>query len=67
MRDIGHKHQPANWRLFIDSNKLSLKAVFLQDGNEYLSIRNTVAFYTPATAEHDSNIIMLKFGQRVRR
>ena len=29
--------------------------------------RITVAFCAPGTAEHDTNIIMLKFGQRVRR
>ena len=34
MRAIGHKRQPENWRLFIDSNKLSLKAVLLHNGNE---------------------------------
>ena len=38
MRAVGHEHQPKNWRLFIDSNKLSLKTVFSHNGNEYLSI-----------------------------
>ena len=38
MRAIGHEHQPENWHLFIDSNKLSLKAVLLHNGNEYPSI-----------------------------
>ena len=37
IRAIGHEHQPQNWRLFIDSNKLSLKAVLLHKGNEYPS------------------------------
>ena len=37
-RTIGHEHQPENWRLYIDSNKLSLKAVLLHNGNEYLFI-----------------------------
>ena len=38
MRAIGHEHQPENWRLFIDSNKLSLKAVLLHNENDYPSI-----------------------------
>ena len=33
MRAIGHKHKPENWRLFIDTNKLSLKSVLLRNGN----------------------------------
>ena len=39
MRAIGHQHQPENWRLFIDSNKISLKAVLLHNENEYPPIR----------------------------
>ena len=38
VRAIGYEHQPENWHLFIDSNKLSLKATLLHNGNEYLSI-----------------------------
>ena len=38
MRAIGHEHQPKNWSLFIDSNKLNLKAVLLHNVNEYPSI-----------------------------
>ena len=38
MRAFGHEHQPENWRLFIDSNKPSLKVVLLHNGNEYPSI-----------------------------
>lgn len=38
MKAIGHEYQPENWRLFIDSNKYSLKAVLLHNGNEYPSI-----------------------------
>ena len=34
-RAIGHEHQPENWKLFIDSNKLSLKAVLLHNEIEY--------------------------------
>ena len=38
IRAIGYEHQPENWRLFIDSNKLSLKAILLDNRNEYPSI-----------------------------
>ena len=39
MKAIGHQHQPENWRLLIDSNKLTLKAVVLHNENEYPYIR----------------------------
>ncbi|GFS96139.1 uncharacterized protein TNCV_2710061 [Trichonephila clavipes] len=29
---------PEEWRLFIDSSKMSLKAVFLYNGNQYASV-----------------------------
>ena len=32
------KHEPDQWRLFIDSSKLSLKAVLLHNGNTYPSV-----------------------------
>ena len=38
MNDLGYKHNPADWRLFIDSSKTSLKAVLLHNGNSKLSI-----------------------------
>ena len=33
MSKLGCEHNPADWRLFIDSSKTSLKAVLLHDGN----------------------------------
>ena len=33
MEELGAKHDAENWRLFIDSNKTSLKAVLLHNGN----------------------------------
>ena len=70
MRAIGHEHQPEICSLFIDSNEFSLKDVLLHNGNEYpsilVAIRITVAFHALGTADHDTKIIMLKFGQRVR-
>ena len=38
MNDLGYEHNPADWRLFIDSRKTSLKAVLLHNGNCKLSI-----------------------------
>lgn len=36
--EFGEPYDPAEWRLFIDSSKLSLKAVLLHQGNEKPSI-----------------------------
>jgi len=38
MNGLGIKHYPQEWRLFIDSSKLSLKAVLLHNGNQHPSI-----------------------------
>jgi predicted esterase len=38
MNALGIKHDPQEWRLFIDSSKLSLKEVFLHNGNQHPSI-----------------------------
>ena len=38
MRAVGHKNMASEERLFIDSNKTSLKGVLLQNGNEFPSI-----------------------------
>ena len=38
MKAVGCKHIPSKWRLFIDSNKTSLKEVLLHNSNEFPSI-----------------------------
>ena len=38
MNALGIKRDPQEWRLFIDSSKLSLKAVLLHYGNQHPSI-----------------------------
>ena len=38
MSALGIKHDPQEWRLFIDSSKLCLKAVLLHNGNQHPSI-----------------------------
>jgi len=38
MNALGIKHDPQEWRLFINSSKLSMKAVLLHNGNQHPSI-----------------------------
>ena len=38
MQTLNINHNPLNWRLFIDSSQLSLKAVLLHSGNTLPSI-----------------------------
>jgi hypothetical protein len=38
MQTLNIIHNPLDWRLFIDSSKLNLKAVLLHDGNTLLSM-----------------------------
>lgn len=38
MEELERKHEPHEWRLFIDALKASLKAVFLFNGNTYPSV-----------------------------
>lgn len=38
MEELGFQHIPEEWRLFIDSSKISLKAVLLHNGNAKPSI-----------------------------
>jgi hypothetical protein len=37
MDALGIKHDPQEWRIFIDFSKLSLKAVLLHNGNQHPS------------------------------
>jgi hypothetical protein len=36
MEALEHQHNTPEWRLFIDSSKVNLKAVLLHNGNKYL-------------------------------
>jgi hypothetical protein len=38
MEALGHQHNTPEWRLFINSSKVSLKAVLLHNGNKYPSV-----------------------------
>jgi hypothetical protein len=35
---LGHKHNPHQWSLFIDSSKVSLQLVLLHNGNRFPSV-----------------------------
>jgi hypothetical protein len=38
MEALGHHHNTPEWRLFIDTSKVSLKAALLYNGNKYQSV-----------------------------
>jgi len=38
MEVLGHAYNPDQWRLFIDSSKVSLKVVLLHNGNRFPSV-----------------------------
>lgn len=38
IEELNHKYDRNEWRLFIDSSKVSLKAVLLHNGNKFPSV-----------------------------
>ena len=52
MNALGSKHDPQEWRLFIDSLKLSLKTVLLHNGNQHPSIPVGHAVHMKETYEN---------------
>ena len=52
MNTLGIKYNPQEWRLFIDSSKLSLKEVLLHNGNQHLSISVGHAVHMKETYEN---------------
>jgi len=55
MNALGIKYGPQEWRLFIDSSKLSLKAVLLHNGNPHPSIPVGHAVHMKETYENLSS------------
>lgn len=51
-KELGCDHDPADWRLFIDSGKNSLKAVLLHNGNKKPSVPLAQAFDAKETYEN---------------
>ena len=58
MQHLGYEHTPDEWRLFIDSSKVSLKAVLLHNGNTKPSV--PVAHAVGMKETYDSMEILLK-------
>ena len=52
MNALGIKNDPQEWRLFIDSSKLILKAVLLHNGNQHPSIPVGYAVHMKETYEY---------------
>ena len=38
MKVLGHEYNPDQWRLFVDSSKVSLKVVLFHNGNRFPSV-----------------------------
>ena len=58
MQQLGYEHTPDEWSLFIDSSKVSLKAVLLHNGKTKPSVPVAHAFGMKET--YDSMEILLK-------
>ena len=57
MQEFGYSHRPEEWRLFIDSSKLSLKAVLLHNKNILPSIPVGYAAHMKETYENMKNLL----------
>lgn len=55
--ELGYSYDPGEWRLFIDSNKQSLKAILLHNGNKKPSIPIAHAVDTKETYEVMDNLL----------
>jgi hypothetical protein len=49
---LRHQHDPKDWRLFLDSSKVSLRAVFLHNGNKFPSVPITHAANIKESSEN---------------
>jgi hypothetical protein len=58
---LGQYHNPGEWRLFIDSSRLSLKAALLHNGNEKPSI--LLAFAAHMKESYDNMTFLLTMIQ----
>ena len=56
MEVLGHEYNPDQWHFFIDSSKVSLKVVLLQNGNRFPSVPLA---YTASMKESYENIKLL--------
>lgn len=58
MSKLNYPYNPMDWRLFIDSSKVSLKAVLLHNGNQFSSV--PIAYATEMKETHESMKILLE-------
>ena len=69
MNALGIKHDQQEWRLFIDSSKLSLKAVLLHNGNQHPSIPVGHAVHMKETYENLKQLLnklkYIKYGWHI--
>ena len=56
MQEFGYSHRPEEWRLFINSSKVSLKAVLLHNENMLPSIPVGYAAHMKETYENMKNL-----------
>ena len=67
MQDFGYSHRPEEWRLFIDSSKLSLKAVLLHNESMLPSIPVGYAAHMKETYENMKNLLQcINYKQYLR-
>ena len=52
INDLGINYDPQEWRLFLDSSKLCLKAVLLRNGNQHPSVPVRHAVHIKETYEN---------------
>jgi hypothetical protein len=64
LRTLGHEHTPEDWRLFIDSSKLNLKAV-LHNVNDLSS--TPVAYAVSMKVSHENMKLMLSCVQYTKK
>ena len=57
MHEFGYSHKPKEWRLYIDSSKVSLKAVLLHNGNMLPSIPVGYAAHMKETYENTKQLL----------
>lgn len=58
LNELGVVHVPNEWRLFIDSSKLSLKAVLLHIGNKYPSVPVGYAVHMKETYHNMEELLL---------
>jgi hypothetical protein len=57
MEALGHQHNTPEWRLFIDSTKVSLEGVLLDNGNKYPSVPLSHAVIMEETYENIKHLL----------